>query len=69
MLCGHGPAVKVKTSGYVQLSSYQSHATINEGTLGYLLRMCDPNKPLGFITRIFRFPRRAHPRMPEGRPY
>ena len=69
MLFGHGLAVKAKTLGYVQLSSYQSHAAINEGTLGHILRVCDPNKPLGFIYRIFCFPYRAHSRMSESRPY
>ena len=59
-LCEHGPTVKEKTSGYVQPTSYQSHVAINWGILGYILRMLKPTKPLGFITRIFRFPHCAH---------
>ena len=69
MPCGHGPVVKAKTSGYVQLLSYQSHPAINWGLLGYVLRMRDPIKPLGHITLIFRFPYCTHSRMPESCPY
>ena len=68
MLCEHGLSVKAKTSGYAQLSSYQSHVAINQGTLGYVLRMLEPIKLLGFVACIFRFPHRAHRSTSEGCP-
>ena len=65
-LCGHGLAAKARILGYVQLSPYQSHAVINHGILGYVLRMRDPTNPLGFIIGILRLPHCVRSRMSES---
>ena len=55
-LCGHGPAVKARTSRYAQPPPYQVRIATKWGLSGHNLCMCDPVKPLGLITHIFRFP-------------
>lgn len=68
-LCGHGPAVRAKTSRCAQTPSYRLHIITKQGLPGHILCVCDTVKPLGFITHILRFPHRKRSGMSEDCPY
>ena len=68
-LCGHGPAVKARTSRCVRPPSYRLHITAKHGLPEHVLCMRDPVKSLDLVTHIFRFPHRERSGMPEGCSY
>jgi len=66
-LCSHGPGVKTNRLRCVLPNRLR--VAINLGILGHVLRMCDPIRPLGFVSRVFRGPYQGRSGTSEGYPY